>query len=308
MVTLSAPFECATRVADRLSLAGGAATMRRLRNGVQALAPSIQMDPDPELPDSPRDLWLLQKDRQALLSWAQTPSGARPNDDSVTPAELADLANDLLADEWSMAAFRALMSLGLGGLSADWALSGPTSDLGQVLPFATQFLELRGPAGAFVRGQMPIFSDGLATQLERESRRSRSMAIRTGPQLVGPPGTLAKALHTNTTVCTWVESHSGKSVRPGKIGGYLFYEEAGDCLYPHIDRLQYDINLITTISLTGGRTSRSGTMVVVGERVDKFQTVVGDSLAFYASRTIHGRDALPPGESICILSLGYQVR
>lgn len=88
---------------------------------------------------------------------------------------------------------------------------------------------------------------------------------------------------------------------------YLYYDSLGDGIGPHIDKGEFTINALIGVDYTVVQEFASSTFVygVDGKR-HNFIIKPGQVLIFDAGHLFHGRDAVGPGESVTILTIGLR--
>lgn len=206
-------------------------------------------------------------------------------------------------------AFRMLLSCAAGGLVEQ---ADEPQDLFRSRAWQATLDAVQNCArpGILHTGALPFGGAKLVSLLQEESVRIEKLAVKAGPQRVGPPGAVARQLHRSSAVIDFVSSLTGNRMTPTEIGGYLYYDGAsGEYLFPHLDRELFAVNFLVMLSNEGkdgsGRSSSFETYAATGST--RYELEVGDALVFLASQTMHGRSPLLATESACLLSCGYAV-
>jgi hypothetical protein len=97
--------------------------------------------------------------------------------------------------------------------------------------------------------------------------------------------------------------------RPSGIAWYLYYENAGDGIDPHIDQPEYALNVLLAIEHVWQYEPRSRLVIYPpGEPPVRVPLEPGQLLLFNAGRFLHGREDLGRDEKLTLLSIGFTNR
>jgi hypothetical protein len=157
-------------------------------------------------------------------------------------------------------------------------------------------------------GRPDWLADTTVAQLVEEVRASRSEATRINDQgqRGAPAGPAAIALAESAEVVQFVQGLAG-SVSPSGDANYLYYEQAGAGIEPHIDRAEFAAQILIMIEHYGYGESRSQLAVFPdGPRRPVFVPLdPGELVLFRASEVVHGRTPVVSGEVARLLGIGF---
>ncbi|MGH3905397.1 MAG: hypothetical protein ACRDTE_14590 [Pseudonocardiaceae bacterium] len=203
-----------------------------------------------------------------------------------------------------------LMSVSVGGIAPYGTM--PTGGVrGDAWEAGLRVLSHMHPGGLRYHGPAPILTAELLRGLQAEAEEQEKIAHRTGVQELSPGGPVAVAFSSAPEVLDFVSEAVGHRVFPTEIGSYLFYNQTGDYLYPHVDTEVFAVNLIVMLKhdLPEGTPLDDGSSLLVweagnGER--RVPLAVGEVAVLLASGTVHGREAIGEGEKVTIVTVGFQ--
>lgn len=232
----------------------------------------------------------------------------------ITPVH-ARLANKLIELNKNLSPLESfnmnlLMSVAVGGIAPHGGI--PTDGV-QAEAWKAGLLVLGDmhPHGLRFVGRAPFMTEELLAELQKEAHQQERISHRTGPHELSPGEACAVRLSSTKDVLAFVSDAVGWQVFPTEIGSYLYYNKAGDHLYPHVDTEVFGVNLIIMLEheFPEGLTEKDGSALVVyepdcGER--RVALAVGESAILLASGTVHGREPLQEGEKVTILTIGFQ--
>lgn len=120
-------------------------------------------------------------------------------------------------------------------------------------------------------------------------------------------GRLAQACVLSPTLTAWIHTSCPVALRPGAATNYIYYAE-GDYCPVHIDRRTgYQLNLLVSLAhQVRYQGDPSSLYIYAEESLVRTTLRAGETTLFSSSSLPHGRTALHPGESICLLSVGLQ--
>jgi hypothetical protein len=100
----------------------------------------------------------------------------------------------------------------------------------------------------------------------------------------------------------------GQEIVPTGKNIYLFYDGENSGVDPHIDRDEYEVNVLTVLEHSKTDRSTSSFMTVGADlNIQKREMRIGDWIAFYGGGTVHGRSNCSFGERLVVLSMGFSV-
>ena len=156
------------------------------------------------------------------------------------------------------------------------------------------------------RGRPGFLGSDLLSALCAEALKGRPSAIQEGGYMLGCGGPVADRLASSDDVVSFIGQHAGE-VRPTSIASYLYYEQPGDGLDPHVDTDVFALNMIMMLrhDAKGGRHSRLVVHDLDG-KPNKIELVPGECVLLFADSVVHGREAMAEGETVTLLTIGFE--
>ena len=218
--------------------------------------------------------------------------------------------NDTLT-EAEKANFKLLLGLAAGGLAPGF--SKPKEGIGAAA-FDTVSDTLIGLQpyskrisrnGVAYRGRPPLLTDDLLHRLQDEARSLRPASLRFDEHFLGCGAPLANELALSPELTAFVREHAG-DVKPTGIASFLFYDEPGQGIDPHIDTDIFSLNVILMLEHRQAGAGRSA-LVVFPPRSEpeRLELQPGEMVVMFAGSIAHGRERMRPGEAVSILTFGF---
>ncbi|MFE5509507.1 hypothetical protein ACFQ9J_02645 [Streptomyces sp. NPDC056529] len=223
---------------------------------------------------------------------------------------LSHLSTELTAAERENLKF--LLSMAAGGLLSGHARAVPEELRAVALATAQRSLpRLHGgvrPAfetGVVFLGRGPFFSEEDIAALDAESRRYRERAERFHDHYVASGAPLARELALSTKVHDFLVSQVGP-VLPTHKANYLYYDEPGLGIDPHVDKDEFSLNVLTM--LQHSPEDRHSELILHPPEQDALRVHLapGESLVFFADSVTHQRTRTVAGETVRLVSFGYR--
>jgi len=201
-----------------------------------------------------------------------------------------------------------LMSVAMGGIAPRGnILDAPTGR--PAWHVGISVLGHLASSGLAFRGVVPFVVDEYLPSIRKEAEVQEGISHRTGPHTLSPGGAVAAQLAHDERLIAFVAQKVGQSLRPTGISSYLYYNQTGDHLYPHVDTEIFAVNFILMVKhdLPEGRTDGSALVIFDADHQAKRVPLdVGESVVIRASGTVHGREAVGEGERVTILTIGFE--
>lgn len=213
--------------------------------------------------------------------------------------------------EAEQANYKLLLGLAAGGLSPDLELPsveekrrafGAVSEtLVRLQPYSKRISR----NGIAYRGRPDFMSDELLAAQIEEARDLRPRAIRYENHFLGTGAPLANRLAMSPEMTSLVRHHAG-DVQPTGIASFLYYDEPGQGIEPHIDTDVFSLNVIVMLAHEAGE-GRPSNLVVFppNSEPERIDLRPGEMVIMFAGSIAHGRERMRPGESVWILTLGF---
>lgn len=219
--------------------------------------------------------------------------------DSLSPAERNNLRLLLGMAAGDLAKFAGSQS----DVLRSEALSSTVAALAGLQPYARVI-----PANGVVwRGRPSFMDERRLAELVAESHSRRTDARRYERQHLATGGPLADALAVSGDMQSLVAKHAGPGITATGIASYLFYDEAGLGIDPHVDTDVFALNAIILLKHDAVEDGRSE--LVVFPATGGRETVVltpGELVLVYADSVVHGRTPTADGEVVHVLTIGFQ--
>jgi hypothetical protein len=213
--------------------------------------------------------------------------------------------------EAEQANFKLLLGLAAGGLTPNFerpshgheaaAFDTVSDTLAQLQPYSKRISH----NGIAYRGRPSLMTDTLLRRLQAEARELRSTAERYDEHFLGCGSPTANELGLSPDLTAFVRKHAG-DVRPTGIASFLFYDEPGQGIAPHIDTDIFSLNVL--LMLEHRRSSAPPSALVVfpprGE-VERLVLEPGEIVILFAGSIAHGRERMREDESVSILTFGF---
>ena len=223
---------------------------------------------------------------------------------------LTGLSSELSAAERENLKF--LLSMAAGGL-----LSGHAGDVPEhlrdvalrtaqhSLPRLHGDLRPEFDTGVVFCGRGAFFTDDDIAALDRESRAHRGRADRFHDHYVASGAPLARELSLSQAVSDFLTPRVGP-VLPTYKANYLYYDEPGLGIDPHVDKDEFALNVLTM--LEHSPRERTSELILYPPDQDPLhlQLEPGESLVFFADSVTHQRTRTADGEAIRLVSFGYR--
>lgn len=239
---------------------------------------------------------------------------------SVLLSEKLRAFNDTLSGA-EQANYKLLLGLAAGGLAPDLEKlpdaadsDGPTDGgLGEAFDTVTETLAQLQPYrdriksnGIAYRGRPGFMTDKLLASLQAEAVMVRRGASRFDEHFLGCGGPLADKLATSDTLATFVRTHAG-DVRATGVASFLFYDEPGQGIDPHIDTDVFSLNVLLMLRHSQEDPERGSALVVFPPRgqPERLELEPGEIVVMFAGSVAHARERMRNGESVCILTFGF---
>jgi hypothetical protein len=228
---------------------------------------------------------------------ADLPERLRQFTEGLTPAERAN--------------FKLILGLAAGGLAPAFerpmqplkaaAFDAVSDSLVKMQPYSARIAS----NGVAYRGRPGFISGERLLALQREAIELRPSANRFDEHFLGCGAPIADELALSTELTTFVRRYAG-DVSPTGVASFLYYDEAGQGIGPHIDTDIFSLNVL--LMLSHMRQGPGGSCLVLmpprsePERIDLRE---GEMVIFFAGSVAHGRERIGDGEAVTILTFGF---
>ena len=162
-------------------------------------------------------------------------------------------------------------------------------------------------------GRPPLIGGERLSRLIAEARAQRAEATfvdgqdgQSG-QGHGPPGPEARRLAADRGWTRLLEAVLGGGPRLPATGGYLYYEQPGARISPHVDYPNFAINLLVLLEHESIAGEPRAALVLHPPDSSPVRVLLaaGEAVALEAHGLVHEREAIREGERLTMLTLGY---
>ncbi|MFH8471579.1 hypothetical protein [Streptomyces sp. NPDC018000] len=223
---------------------------------------------------------------------------------------LSELSSELTTAERENLKF--LLSMAAGGLLSGHAraISEPLRDAALTaaqhsLPKLHGNLRPDFDTGVVFCGRGPFFSDDDLAVLDRESLAYRVRAERFHDHYVASGAPIARELALSQSVNDYLSSQVGP-VLPTYKANYLYYDEPGLGIDPHVDKDEFSLNVLTMLEHRPDRRQSELILYPPDQEALHVHLEPGESLVFFADSVTHQRTRTVAGEAIRLVSFGYR--
>jgi hypothetical protein len=225
------------------------------------------------------------------------PERLRLFSDKLTPAERAN--------------FKLLLGLAAGGLAPDFkrpehasqanAFDVVSDSLVKMQPYSARVAN----NGVAYRGRPTFLDDDLLSALQGEAAELRASAIRFDEHFLGCGAPLANKLSLSSELSDVVRAHAG-DVQSTGVASFLYYDEPGQGIDPHIDTDIFSLNVLLMLSHRRQKVGNS-CLVLLPPRSEpeRLDLEEGEMVIFFAGSVAHGRERVVNGEAITVLTFGF---
>ncbi len=220
--------------------------------------------------------------------------------------KLADLGQEL--DPAERACLKILLGSAAAGLLRPGSPSTTTATaLSTTVGAITRLQPHRDrvpPNGVVYRGRPEFVSDQLLSTLQTESDRLRPSAIRFHDHLVvsGAPG--ARQLAFSPEMGALVSAHAG-AVQPTTKANYLYYDQPGLGIDPHLDNEEFSLNAIMMLQHEYRDTRSALVLYPLDAPPEKIRLTPGELIVMFADSIVHARERVGANERISIAAFGF---
>lgn len=163
--------------------------------------------------------------------------------------------------------------------------------------------ELR-PSRVPWKGRPTYLTDELLRILQSEAAAKRKVAKPTDRYLLGCGGEVADQFARHVELERLVQVHF-PGVKSTGIASYIFYDQVGHGLDPHVDTEIYSVNVILMLQHEF-RADPSHLLLYNESRIpERVLLAPGEMIIITAGSTVHAREDMKRDESISLLTIGF---
>jgi hypothetical protein len=160
------------------------------------------------------------------------------------------------------------------------------------------------PSGVAFRGRPSFLTDALFRELSHEAALRRREAVLFERHLVAKGGPAARKIADSTALLDLVRSQAGY-VCPTERTNYIFYDEEGLGISPHVDNEEFPLNAILMLHHTFRGAPSHLLVYRPDSAIERIRLAPGEMLILFADSVVHAREPMHAGESLSILAFGF---
>lgn len=160
--------------------------------------------------------------------------------------------------------------------------------------------------GIAYKGFAKWLTPELLEALQVEANNRRNQPLDRVDHFLGCGGKIADKLSTSDEVITFIEKYTG-TIKPTGIASYLYYDEKGLGIKPHVDTDVFSINLMIMLKHDIDENyTPSATMVFPRNgNQESYRLNVGEIMIMYGGNVVHSRSIINDTEVVHLLTIGF---
>jgi hypothetical protein len=207
--------------------------------------------------------------------------------------------------------FKLLLGMAAGGLARG---ERPPDEGIEALAFATTLASIqnlqphrhRVPSnGVVFRGRPAFATDELLAALRRESASLRHTAGRFDDHFVVSGAPLARQVAHSPELAEFMRAHA-QDVTPTSKANYLYYDDVGLGIAPHVDNEDFSLNAIMMLEHVYEANPSALVLYPPDTAPERIFLKPGELIVMYADSIAHARERMREGERASIVAFGFQ--
>ncbi|MDB5141176.1 MAG: hypothetical protein JWR12_3092 [Mucilaginibacter sp.] len=159
--------------------------------------------------------------------------------------------------------------------------------------------------GVVYRGYPDFFTDETLSELINESELFRNSAIKFHDHFVVSNAPFAKKIASSTELHKLLSDSVGDIVPTGKAN-YIYYDEIGLGIEPHIDNEDFSLNVILMLKHEYANSQSALVLYPIDKVPEKIFLKPGELVIFFADSIIHARERMSKDEKLTIVAFGFK--
>lgn len=161
------------------------------------------------------------------------------------------------------------------------------------------------PNGVVYRGRPDFMNDDLLHSLQTESARLRETAVRFVDHYVVSGATLAREVGFSTQLNDLVQAHT-EHIASTAQADYLYYDEVGLGIDPHIDNESFSLNAILMLQHVYEANPSALILYPPHSAPERIILAPGEMIVLFADSIVHARERMGQNERISIVAFGFK--
>ena len=156
-------------------------------------------------------------------------------------------------------------------------------------------------------GRPDFLSDELLASLIEESINLRPHATRFDNHYLGAGAPIANKFAISKELTDFVQEKAGRVIPTG-VASFLYYDEDGCGIPPHIDTDIFSLNVILMLHHNHKDIENPSNLMVfpANEAPKKIKLIPGEIIIIFSGNIIHAREPVKKDESISIITFGFK--
>jgi hypothetical protein len=159
--------------------------------------------------------------------------------------------------------------------------------------------------GVIFKGTPNFLTEENLQNLQRESELFRPKAVRFHDHLVVTDAPIAKEFALSSELNLLLSNEIG-TIEPTGKANYIYYDEIGMGIEPHIDNEDFSLNVIMMLKHEYHTTQSALVLYPFNQPAEKTFLKPGELIAFFADSIIHSRERMSKDEKVTIVAFGFK--
>ncbi len=159
--------------------------------------------------------------------------------------------------------------------------------------------------GVVYMGRPDFITNDVLERLQHEAENCREQAVKFHSHLVVTDAPGAKKISRSKALASLISGVTKGVVSTGKAN-YIYYDEEGMGIEPHIDNEDFSLNVILMLKHTYADSKSALVLYPYNREAEKIFLKPGEMIAFFADSIIHAREKMSVNEEVTISAFGFK--
>ncbi|MCS4267934.1 MULTISPECIES: 2OG-Fe(II) oxygenase [Serratia] len=155
------------------------------------------------------------------------------------------------------------------------------------------------------KGRPDFLSEELFAALNEESKELYHLSQRFDDHLVSSGGIIARQVGFSEQLIDQVKKYAGNIIPTGKTN-YLYYNEKGMGIDPHIDNAEFPMNVIMMLDHKSESSPSALILYPTDQEPVRIYLQPGEMIILFADSILHSRERMKVNEEVRIVAFGFQ--
>ena len=162
------------------------------------------------------------------------------------------------------------------------------------------------PNGIIYRGFPEWLDESLLSKLQKEALKRRDKPLDRTDHFLGCGGEYADTLSISDELIHFVSKYAGL-IKPTGIASYLYYDEEGLGIKPHVDTDVFSINLMVMLKHDFDAIEESSATLIFPSngKNESHRLKIGEVMIMYGGNVVHARSIIKSNETVHLLTIGF---